>query len=447
MHSKNTCVLIFILFFFLLSQAGGGPSLAQASQKTSDRGEQIEEQKGEYDAHRLYVKLHFDDVEMDFVLQWVLGSTVFGGCEIGEAFHTVGNIKNGDPKSWQEGWAKLARQVEQRGQWALSAGHRVSARESFLKASNYYRTAVVSVMPDDPNMKLWGDKCRQTFRQACKLFDPPIEVFEVPFEGTTLPGYFQKVDSSGKKRKTLVMIGGAETFVEELYFYIAPAAIKRGYNFLSADIPGQGMLPMEGQFYRADSDVPIKALLDYALARYEIDPERLAMYGISGGGYFVPKTAIVDSRIKACAVNSAVSDMEAQFANMPNAKATPEELKKWGKFKECTAGVVSWRFGLEPTDIKGLPKAAKGFTFDPRQVKCPMLIMCGEGEYANEEVKKQANQCLKMLPNPKKKLMITRVEQGASSHCIGGNRSLMSEVLFDWLDEVLPPEKTVAKKK
>ncbi|WP_052515545.1 alpha/beta hydrolase family protein [Dethiosulfatarculus sandiegensis] len=286
MHLKNTCVLIFILFFFLLSQAGGGPSLAQASQKTSDRGEQIEEQKGEYDAHRLYVKLHFDDVEMDFVLQWVLGSTIFGGCEIGEAFYTVGNIKNGDPKSWQEGWAKLARQVEQRGQWALSAGHRVSARESFLKASNYYRTAVVSVMPDDPNMKLWGDKCRQTFRQACKLFDPPIEVFEVPFEGTTLPGYFQKVDSSGKKRKTLVMIGGAETFVEELYFYIAPAAIKRGYNFLSADIPGQGMLPMEGQFYRADSDVPIKALLDYALARYEIDPERLAMYGISGGGLF-----------------------------------------------------------------------------------------------------------------------------------------------------------------
>jgi alpha-beta hydrolase superfamily lysophospholipase len=400
--------------------------------------DQVKQQIKEYDPHRPYVNIHFQDMEMDFVLEWLLGSTIFGGCEIGEAFYTVGNIEDGNPQSWQERWAWMASQVEVRAESALAAGHKVSARESYLKASNYYRTAVVSVLPENSNFKIWGEKSRSTFRQACKLFDPPIEAFEIPFEDTTLPGYFQKVDDSGKKRKTLIMIGGVETFVEELYFYIAPAAIKRGYNFLSADIPGQGMLPMEGKFFRSDSEVPMKAILDYALAQAEIDPQRLAMYGISGGGYFVPRTAAVDKRIKACVINSAVTDMHKQFANMPNTTATAGELEKWSAFKRGTAGVVSWRFGLDSSDIGGLAEKAEDFQFDPAQVTCPALILVGEGEYANREVRNQAETCLQQLPNTQKKFVMTRIDEGASSHCIGGNRSLMSEVVFDWLDEVLP---------
>ena len=29
-------------------------------------------------------------------------------------------------------------------------------------------------------------------------------------------------------------------------------------------------------------------------------------------------------------------------------------------------------------------------------------------------------------------------EEGASNHCIMENRSLMSQVVFDWLDEIWP---------
>jgi len=33
-----------------------------------------------------------------------------------------------------------------------------------------------------------------------------------------LPGYFWKVDDSGKKRPTVIIIGGIETFAEDTYF-------------------------------------------------------------------------------------------------------------------------------------------------------------------------------------------------------------------------------------
>ena len=76
------------------------------------------------------------------------------------------------------------------------------------------------------------------------------------------------------------------------------------------------------------------------------------------------------------------------------------------------------------------------FQFDPSQVTCPFLDLIGEGEYVNEETKKQQKECMDGLPNPEKKFVITPLNEGASELCINMNRSLMKQVVFDWLDEV-----------
>ena len=398
-------------------------------------GGQLAEQKETYDAHRPYVQFHFNDAEMDFSFEWVLGSTSMGGCEIGEAFYAAGQIKDGVPQSWQEQWEALGGRVEAKAKEFLAAGHKISAREAFIRAANYYRAALVSMMPDNPKFKQLGERLRADFKQAGKLFDPPMTYFEIPFQGAALPGYFRPVAADGKKRPTLLMIGGGETFAEELYTYIAPAAIKRGYNFLTVDLPGQGMMPLEGKPFMREAEVPLKLVLDYALNRPEVDPARVAMYGISGGGYFVPRIASVDRRVKAAVLNSAVQDQYKLFKDMPNTKATPQEIEQWSPFKRNTAGVVSWRWGLDPTDINGLAEANQGWTVDPSRIECPVLILIGAGEYANEEVKAQQQAYLDNLPNPNKKLVVTPQDLGASSHCIGENRSLMSEIVFNWLDE------------
>jgi len=41
-----------------------------------------------------------------------------------------------------------------------------------------------------------------------------------------------------------------------------------------------------------------------------------------------------------------------------------------------------------------------------------------------------------MLPNPKSELHSLTAGLGAASHCQGANLSLMSQIVFDWLDEV-----------
>ena len=395
--------------------------------------------KPDFDMHAPYVRYHFADNDMDFTFgSVVLGSVSNGGCEIGEAFATVANIKDGDAASWQEQWLKMAARTEARGEQSLAGGHKISASQQFMRASNYYRIGLMAMLPDDPRLPQNGKKARELMRKAGKLMDPPMEYFEIPFEGTVLPGYFRKAKDDNKPRKTLLMLGGGETFAEDLIFYIMPQAIERGYNFMTVDLPGQGLLPLEKKFFRADMWTPIKLVVDLAMKRPDVDKNRFAAFGISGGGGFAPQAAEHDSRIKAVAMNSCVVDAYPLFASMtPVATATADKVASWSSFHANTVKGVAWRWGVPMDNIPGLVEANRGFSFDPAKVGVPALSFIGEGEYRNPETQRQQKVCMDGLPNSKKKFVVTPLNEGASNHCIMENRSVMAQVLFDWLDDVL----------
>lgn len=394
-------------------------------------------EKKVFDAHTPYSKLHFDDTEMDFALILLVGATTNQGCEIGEAFYTVTQIEEGDAASWQAEWIKLGERVQARGESSLAGGHNVSAREQLQRASYYYRTALVSMRPDDDRFKLIAVKSRDLLKKAGQLSNPPLEYFDIPFEGTVLPGFFRKAPHAKGPAKTLMMIGGVETFAEDLVFYIARQCFDRGYNFLTVDLPGQGLLPLEEKYFRADVEVPMKAVIDYALDRPEVDPDQLAAFGMSGGGGFVPRTAQHDKRLKAIAMTSAVMEGQKLWATMPMATATQDVVATWSPFKQNTIKAIAWRFGVAGDNIPGLVEANKDYDFTPEEVTCPVLMLVGEGEYESKEVARQQQDCLARLPNPNKKLVVTPQNEGASYHCLMENRSVMSQVLFDWLDDTL----------
>ena len=390
--------------------------------------------EGSVDPHAAYVRYHFQDKEMDFVFgSLLLGASLNQGFEIGEAFYTATNIKDGDAASWQEEWIKTARLVESRGRESLNRGHKASARQQFLRASYYYRAALISMHPKDERFKATALKSRELLKMAGLFLEPQLEYIEIPFEGTVLPGYFRKAASGKSPRKTLIMIGGAETFAEDLFFYIGGQAFEHGYNFLTVDLPGQGLQPLEGKYFYRDMNIPMKSVVDYALGRQDVDQERIAVYGYSTGGFIAPKAAMHIPQIRALAMSHCVIDGYAEVANMP--AITPEMVKSWSSFKLGSYQGIAWRFGLNPDNLTGLLAANEGFVFDPAKVVVPALILVGNGEYKSEEVQRQTNLCLTGLTNPRKKLVVTPAEEGASSHCILDNRSLMSQELFDWLDE------------
>ena len=393
-----------------------------------------------YDAHATAFRFFFKDSDMDFHFgTLILGSTVNHGAEIGEAFYAASQIKDGDAASWQEEWFQLARRAEARGMESLAAGHSASARDQLQRASYYYRFSLLAILPDDPRLAERAAKSRDMLKKAAPLFDPPLEYLEIPYEGTVLPGYFRKASTSDAPAKTLLMIGGGETYAEDLFFYLAPQAFARGYNFMTVDLPGQGLLPLEGKPFRPDMNVPLQAVVDHVLQRPDVDPSRLAAFGISGGGGFVPQAAMHDPRIRAIAVSSAVVDAYPLFAAMPVAHATEEEIASWTTFHGNIVKVINWRWGVPMDTPSALVEANRGFTFDPSKVEVPALLLVGEGEFKSEETRRQQEDGMARLPNPKKKLVITPANEGASNHCVMENRSLVGQVVFDFLDEALAP--------
>ncbi|QGY42032.1 alpha/beta hydrolase [Pseudodesulfovibrio cashew] len=390
-----------------------------------------------FDAHATAFHYFFQDGDMDFHFgNLVLGAVGNGGGEVGEIFYAASKIKDGDADSWHREWFELSTRVEARGDKALAGGHKLSARTQYLRAAYYARISLIAMLPDNPELAKRAERTRTLMQKACPLFDPPLEYIEIPFEDTVLPGYFRPALSDGKPAPTLLMIGGGETFAEDLYFYIAQEAFERGYNFMTVDLPGQGMLPQSGHIFRTDTYVPMKAVVDLLLKRCEVDSARLAAFGYSGGGLFVPQAAMHDPRLKAIIMSAAVIDAEALFATMPAATDTAKDKQSWTSFHANVVRSICWRYGVDPDNPSELINANAGNTFDPARIGAPALILLGEGEYKSAEARRQVDIAIKGFPNPKSRLVVTPSNEGASNHCLMENRRLVGLEVFDWLDEV-----------
>jgi len=151
------------------------------------------------------------------------------------------------------------------------SGNIHTSREFYLRASHYYRNAEYFENPLSLNHKSVGMKCRDAFWIACFMFDIPIEIADIPYNNTPIPGYFMKSKDKPVKGKTIIVTGGLDTSAEDQFMIFAPIAMKRGYNLLVYDGPGQS--GMQRYFpeltFRVDYEYPVKAAIDYILERDE----------------------------------------------------------------------------------------------------------------------------------------------------------------------------------
>lgn len=390
-------------------------------------------------------KIHFKNDDMDFYFAWILSHQSEGGAAFGECFYAASRIKDGDPESWFAAWLEVARRVEAQATHALAKGHRVSAREAYLRAFTYYQSAAIFVRPRDQRLRETWYKAHRCFRQAADLCSPPLEPIRVPFAGKALPGYFLRGSATDKPGPTLIMIGGGETCAEELYFWVGPAGVRRGYHVLLVDLPGQGSTPFEGLFFRTDSEVPVKAVVDYALTRPDVDAEQLGLFGISGGGYMVTRAVTYEHRVKACIASAPITDLYRlvsaeiplafqQAPTFPGNILVNIMVKLAGLQSPLPVIAVEklcWQAGVKDVS-EALVMARRAKVEQIEAITCPFLCLVGEGE--SDEQMTQAHAFYNALKVPKDLRVFTAAD-GADAHCQINNLSLMQQVVFDWLDE------------
>jgi len=201
---------------------------------------------------------------------------------------------------WLDAWcangdlhAGLAREAEARGRTR-------TAGEAWVRAALSYHFAKFVWMLDMQLHRSAADRSVAALREAHRLLDPTAERVEVPFEGGTMVGTLRR--PAGVPRPPLVLLLPGLDSTKEEFFTWEDVFVDRGMATLSLDGPGQGETGYHTNL-RADYEVGPIAMLDHLAGRDDLELERVGAAGVSLGGYYAPRTAAFEPRVKAvCAI-------------------------------------------------------------------------------------------------------------------------------------------------
>ena len=397
------------------------------------------------------MKFLFDDESFSFEALRAAGYASGSGADLGEVLVTCANIPDGDEEAWCREWGALADRIRGTGLAALSAGHRISARDALLRASNYYRTGDFYRRSDpdnDAKSARLARLSRETFAAAAELLEVPACRVAIPYEGTTLPGYLFRVDASGTARPTLVYHGGFDSTLEESYLAVAPGALERGYNVLAFDGPGQATTRrLQGLLFRPDWEQVVSPVIDYAAALPEVDERRMVLMGTSFGGYLAARAAAFEHRIAALVLNDGLFDFGgAVRRGLPpalsalidagrdaEADAIMAQAAANSTYLRWSAGNSRWTFGV--TSAAQALREMRAYTMEgiADLITCPTLVLDPEND---QFFRGEPRRIFDALRCPKELITFSAAE-GAGEHCQEGACLLTEQRVFDRLDALL----------
>jgi 2,6-dihydroxypseudooxynicotine hydrolase len=143
-----------------------------------------------------------------------------------------------------------------------------------------------------------GRKSIDSFAEGLKLLDPTGERVEIPFDGATMVGTLRRPFPSDADRPPLVLLLPGLDSTKEEFFYWENVFLKRGLGTFSLDGPGQGECGYNSTI-RPDYEAAISTALDKLTQRDDIDVNRIGLAGVSLGGYYAPRAAAFEPRVKA----------------------------------------------------------------------------------------------------------------------------------------------------
>lgn len=390
-----------------------------------------------------YKNFQFHDKSFTFEFIRTLGYAYSGAADLGESVATANKIKDGDIHSWYQQWTATADRLYQLGN--NMQGHEVSARQAYFRASNYYRTAGFYMdAPADRNLSISSNqKSKEAFLKAINSL-PYVHTIQIPYEKTTLPGYF--LSSSLKNAPILIVHSGFDGTAEELFFEVGLAAHERGYNVILFEGPGQGSVLRQQHIpFRYDWEKVVSPVIDYAITIPNVNKDKIALMGISFGGYLAPRAAAFDKRIKALIANPGLYDFgESVYKSLP-----PNLIELFNKDKIKFNNVMStamqqsstagwffnhamWVFNASsPAEVMNI---VKQYTLAgvANKITCPSLIITSnqDGFDLNGY---QAKKLYNAIQAPKTLLTFTP-EQAAEAHCQMGAIAISNELILNWLD-------------
>ena len=215
---------------------------------------------------------------------------------------------------WCSAWCVRAAVHEGLGRAALAAGFNLSAAQHLTTAAVSYHFAKFVFVADMNQMRAAHAKAVECRKLALPHLSPPGEYVRIPFQGKSFAGVLRRPPGTVCP-PIVVMCMGLDSAKEEMDSYES-LFLARGLATLAFDGPGQG----ESEYdiaIRGDYEVAVKAVVDWLEARPDVDAGNTGLWGVSLGGYYAPRAAAFERRLRACIALSGAYDLGDAWDGLP----------------------------------------------------------------------------------------------------------------------------------
>jgi len=235
------------------------------------------------------------------------------GVDYNDFFRTTARVERWD--DWCREWCATGDVHANLAAAAAAKGSTVSAGEAYIAAALCYHFAKFLFQDRRDEYMAAGRKSIDAFAKGLRLLDASAERVEIPFDGAAMVGILRRPPDAD--RPPLILLLPGLDSVKEEFFYWENVFLKRGLATFSLDGPGQGECGYHTHI-RPDYEVAVSTALDVLAKRDDIDPKRIGLAGVSLGGYYAPRAAAFEPRVKAAVGNCGPWNFAECWPHLPS---------------------------------------------------------------------------------------------------------------------------------
>jgi dipeptidyl aminopeptidase/acylaminoacyl peptidase len=254
------------------------------------------------------------DVQLEAALiNWEPRFTA-NGVDVNDYHRVAGSVKTW--AEWLPAWVAHGDRLAEDAADAEAQHRYETAGELWRRAATSYHFGKFVWMIDLELHAAAARKASAALGHALRLLDPAAERLEIPFDGAKMIAIYRRPSAAnGSPLPLVVIIPGLDSTKEE-FFETEQIFLRRGLATLTLEGPGQGetgfSLPI-----RPDFETPFGVALDFIEGISGIDHTRIGVVGFSLGGYYAPRVAAFEPRVKAAVGISGPYDLSEYWDQRP----------------------------------------------------------------------------------------------------------------------------------
>ena len=282
---------------------------------------------------------------------------VANGVDLNDFQRVTARIERWD--DWCREWSACAAMHQLLGEEAEASGCYLTAGQHFFHSAMAYHFGKFLFVHKPDELRQAHEQTVALYQKALPYFDFPGERIAIPYEDDTPVYAILRRPWHAPRPPVVILIPGLDSVKEELHAY-GDDFLRRGMAVLAIDGPGQGEMEFEHPM-RFDYEVPVRHAIDYLETRRDVDASRVGVLGVSMGGYYAPRAAAFEPRVKAAISLAGWCSIASHYDRAP--LLTREAFVARLHVRDEAEA----RAALGQFDLNGLMQ----------KVRCPLLVIMG----------------------------------------------------------------------